>query len=99
MGAWTFVQPYLRDLLPPGVGLRYIGRPEAASPAEGSASLHAQEQNRIITAAFAAQDGAEAEIVGAPAAASDAAARPRAGKKTTKAALGAADASEVTHAR
>ena len=52
MGAWTFMRPRLRDLLP-GLPLRYIGRPEAASPAEGSPILHSLEQKRIVTEAFA----------------------------------------------
>jgi hypothetical protein len=33
--------------------IHYIGRPESASPAEGSADLHARAQNAIIRAAFA----------------------------------------------
>ncbi len=48
MGAWTFAQPRLLDLLPGGVRLRYIGRAEAASPAEGSIGAHDREQKRII---------------------------------------------------
>jgi len=51
MGAWTFMDPKLRELageLP----VRYIGRPERASPAEGAADLHATEQKRIVTEAF-----------------------------------------------
>lgn len=53
MGAWTFLQPRLAELLSGHDRiLRYIGRPEAASPAEGSASDHAVEQNRIVTEAY-----------------------------------------------
>jgi 2-oxoglutarate dehydrogenase E1 component len=33
--------------------LRYIGRPERASPAEGHADAHEREQARIIAEAFA----------------------------------------------
>nr|MBA2450625.1 2-oxoglutarate dehydrogenase E1 component [Chloroflexota bacterium] len=34
-GAWTFVEPLLTDLLGPERRLRYVGRPDRASPAEG----------------------------------------------------------------
>ncbi len=53
MGAWSFVAPRLAPLLPPGVPLRYEGRPERASPAEGFAEVHAVEQGRIIESALA----------------------------------------------
>ena len=55
MGAWYYINLRLRDLLEEmgaGVPLRYIGRPERASPAEGSADAHAEEQARIVNAAF-----------------------------------------------
>ncbi|MDX2193188.1 MAG: multifunctional oxoglutarate decarboxylase/oxoglutarate dehydrogenase thiamine pyrophosphate-binding subunit/dihydrolipoyllysine-residue succinyltransferase subunit, partial [Gemmatimonadales bacterium] len=48
MGAWAFVEPRLRELLPAGVSLRYVGRPERASPAEGYPAAHAAEQARIV---------------------------------------------------
>lgn len=50
MGAWTFVAPRLEKLL--GFKPRYIGRPEEASPAEGSQTTHNTEQHRIATEAF-----------------------------------------------
>jgi 2-oxoglutarate dehydrogenase E1 component len=64
MGAWTYVEPRLRELLQVqghGLGdrgerplpLRYAGRPERASPAEGSLDRHGVEQARIIQAALA----------------------------------------------
>jgi 2-oxoglutarate dehydrogenase E1 component len=54
MGAWTFVWPRLGRLLGPrGLAVRYVGRPERASPAEGSPSRHAAEQAAIVEAAFA----------------------------------------------
>ena len=61
MGAWTYVEPRLRELLhlqAQGDGierslpLRYAGRPERASPAEGSLDRHGVEQGRIIQAAL-----------------------------------------------
>src|SRR5690606_10662854 len=48
MGAWSFVESRLRDLLPDGVQLRYVGRPERASPAEGYPAAHKTEQARIV---------------------------------------------------
>ncbi len=48
MGAWTYLEPRLLPLLGPGVTLRYAGRPERASPAEGYPALHTAEQKRIV---------------------------------------------------
>ncbi|MBF6590066.1 MAG: 2-oxoglutarate dehydrogenase E1 component [Ktedonobacterales bacterium] len=53
MGAWHYLAPCLRALLPARGRLRYLGRPERASTAEGSAEIHATEQARILEAAFA----------------------------------------------
>jgi 2-oxoglutarate dehydrogenase E1 component len=54
MGAWTFVRPRLEALLAPrSLTLRYVGRPERASPSEGTPAHHASEQARILDAAFA----------------------------------------------
>ncbi|MBV9580185.1 MAG: 2-oxoglutarate dehydrogenase E1 component, partial [Chloroflexi bacterium] len=44
MGAWTFVERQLRG----AHEVRYVGRPEQASPAEGWAEAHAAEQRRIL---------------------------------------------------
>ncbi len=52
MGAWRHVQPYLQRLLPANVALRYVGRPESASPAEGHAPDHNREQSRILEEAL-----------------------------------------------
>jgi 2-oxoglutarate dehydrogenase E1 component len=48
MGAWRYVEEKIRDVMPAGVKLRYAGRPERASPAEGYPQAHALEQKRII---------------------------------------------------
>ncbi|HET8524292.1 MAG TPA: 2-oxoglutarate dehydrogenase E1 component [Thermomicrobiales bacterium] len=53
MGAWTYMEPRLRELTGGELPIRYIGRPERASPAEGSAERHAAEQQRIVSEAFA----------------------------------------------
>jgi 2-oxoglutarate dehydrogenase E1 component len=52
MGAWTYMEPRLRELTGGTLPIGYIGRPERASPAEGSADTHADEQSRIVAEAF-----------------------------------------------
>jgi 2-oxoglutarate decarboxylase len=52
MGAWSYVEPKLRELAPAGVEVGYAGRPERASPAEGYPAAHAAEQGRIIREAL-----------------------------------------------
>jgi 2-oxoglutarate dehydrogenase E1 component len=54
MGPWTFMEQRLSPILPPGVYLRYVGRPERASPSEGYTSAHAIEQARIVAEALGA---------------------------------------------
>jgi 2-oxoglutarate dehydrogenase E1 component len=53
MGAWTFVEPRLRMSTGNALALRYAGRPERASPAEGYEASHKAEQARIIADALA----------------------------------------------
>jgi 2-oxoglutarate dehydrogenase E1 component len=55
MGAWTYLEPKLRELLPAGAELRYVGRPERASPAEGYPAAHVAEQSRIVGDALGIQ--------------------------------------------
>jgi 2-oxoglutarate dehydrogenase E1 component len=57
MGAWTFVAPRLRAATGNALAVRYIGRPERASPAEGYQASHQREQARIVADALAAVDG------------------------------------------
>ena len=52
MGAWRYIEPYLRNLLGERATLRYAGRPDRASPAEGYPSAHAAEQARIVKEAM-----------------------------------------------
>jgi 2-oxoglutarate dehydrogenase E1 component len=52
MGAWTFVSPRLRVSTGNAIPVRYIGRPERASPAEGYSEMHKAEQERIVTEVF-----------------------------------------------
>jgi 2-oxoglutarate dehydrogenase E1 component len=46
MGAWTYVAPRLVDELK--IPLRYVGRPDRASPAEGTQHRHLQWQNKLV---------------------------------------------------
>jgi 2-oxoglutarate dehydrogenase E1 component len=54
MGAWSFVEPRLQNLFGPEMPLRYVGRPESASPAEGSQDQHLAMQNYLLSTALAA---------------------------------------------
>jgi 2-oxoglutarate dehydrogenase E1 component len=51
-GAWDFVEWRLGRLLGPARRPRYIGRPEAASPATGSHRMHQSEEDAIVEAAL-----------------------------------------------
>jgi len=53
MGAWTFVGPRLRAATGTTLPVRYVGRPERASPAEGYLASHQREQARIVRDALA----------------------------------------------
>jgi 2-oxoglutarate dehydrogenase E1 component len=56
MGAWNFAMPHLTLLLAArGLPLRYIGRPERASTAEGAHEAHEVEQARIVGEAFSGE--------------------------------------------
>src|SRR5262249_36599154 len=52
MGAWRSIRHRLEEALPPGVPLRYVGRPWRASPSEGYPTAHLREQDRIVRAAL-----------------------------------------------
>jgi 2-oxoglutarate dehydrogenase E1 component len=58
MGAWSFVNPLFDTLLvergqDPCAHIKYVGRPERASPSTGSAKVHQLEQERIVETALA----------------------------------------------
>ena len=57
MGAWTFVEPRLRNILPNNADLRYIGRDASASPATGSYAIHNLEQAKLVTDALTVGSG------------------------------------------
>jgi len=48
MGAWTFMEPRLSTLVPPGSRLEYRGRAEAASPAHGFYRIHHLEEHEFV---------------------------------------------------
>ena len=50
-GAWSFVQPILRAMLP-DVLVSYQGREAAASPATGSMAMHEAEEREFVAAAL-----------------------------------------------
>ena len=52
MGAWSYVWPRLRACTGNAMLIRYVGRPERASPAEGYVASHQEEQARIVTEAL-----------------------------------------------
>ena len=52
MGAWSVMFRRLPELLPEGVELSYIGRPQRASPSEGYPAAHRSEQERIVLTAL-----------------------------------------------
>jgi len=51
MGAWTYMQPRLRDIIDQHIALRVISRPERSSPAAGFWDLYIAEQEQIIAEA------------------------------------------------
>ena len=67
MGAWSFIEPRLGELLPDNCGLTYQGRDEAASPATGSFGLHEVEERAVVKGALgtaARSDDAEPAATG-----------------------------------
>ena len=56
MGAWSFVNPRLEEVLM-DIGAqhtrpRYVGRPEAAATATGVAKRHVKEQHDLVNEAL-----------------------------------------------
>jgi 2-oxoglutarate dehydrogenase E1 component len=54
MGSWSYAAPRLRASAGNALIIRYVGRPERASPAEGSIQAHQAEQARIVADVLAA---------------------------------------------
>ena len=53
------MQPRLRASAGAAVGVRYVGRPERASPAEGHVDAHQTEQARIVATVMNVDEGAD----------------------------------------
>ncbi|GAA3407594.1 2-oxoglutarate dehydrogenase E1 component [Paenibacillus hodogayensis] len=48
MGAWSFMEPRIRELAPEGVVVGYAGRRERSSTASGYQNVHAFEQRQLL---------------------------------------------------
>ncbi|MDF2724213.1 MAG: 2-oxoglutarate dehydrogenase [Paenibacillus sp.] len=48
MGAWSFMEPRLRDIAPEGAKVHYVGRRERSSTASGYQHVHTFEQRQLI---------------------------------------------------
>ncbi|QQK79975.1 2-oxoglutarate dehydrogenase E1 component [Salicibibacter cibi] len=57
MGAWGYIEPYLRETLPKKIDIEYIGRRRRSSPSEGDPNVHKKEQQRIIDKALGLKEG------------------------------------------
>jgi 2-oxoglutarate decarboxylase len=56
MGPWRYLREWIQPLLDAtGRELRYVGRPESASPASGSGKRHQQEQAEIVNDALTSE--------------------------------------------
>jgi 2-oxoglutarate dehydrogenase E1 component len=64
MGAWTFVSPRLRAAVGNATPIRYVGRPERASPAEGFLSAHTEQQAAIVSEALKVAIGHRPSAIG-----------------------------------
>jgi 2-oxoglutarate dehydrogenase E1 component len=53
MGAWSFVEDRLREILPRTLPLSYAGRVPSASPATGNAAVHKRELAALLDQALA----------------------------------------------
>jgi 2-oxoglutarate decarboxylase len=52
MGPWNFVHGRLHRLLRDDYTLRHVSRPESASPASGSQTVHQRQHADLLTGAF-----------------------------------------------
>lgn len=52
MGAWSFISFYLKELLPQGIPLTYVGRERSATPATGFYARHKQELADLLSQVF-----------------------------------------------
>ncbi len=59
IGFWTYMESRLMDLTQHRLPIRYIGRTDRSSPAEGRPDVHKAEQKRILTEALTVNEGVE----------------------------------------
>jgi 2-oxoglutarate dehydrogenase E1 component len=52
MGAWSVMWRRMPEILPEGIKIGYVGRPQRASPSEGYPAAHRSEQERIVLTAL-----------------------------------------------
>jgi multifunctional 2-oxoglutarate metabolism enzyme len=52
LGAWKIMSRRMPELVPEGIELGYIGRPQRAAPSEGYPAAHRSEQERIVLTTF-----------------------------------------------
>jgi len=52
MGAWSYMEPRIREIAPADARIGYIGRPERSSPASGYQQIHTFEQQQIVSKAL-----------------------------------------------
>lgn len=64
MGAWEYMRPLLKQVLPKDKEPIYVGRARSASPAVGSHALHKKEHAAIMNALFGKKDPANFEMTG-----------------------------------
>ncbi len=67
MGAWRYLEPRLRELAG-DLRVRYLGRPQRASPAEGDHKRHQKEQRRLVAEAWSNPPAGRGKRSRAPAA-------------------------------
>ncbi|RIV21691.1 2-oxoglutarate dehydrogenase E1 component [Alicyclobacillaceae bacterium I2511] len=52
MGAWSYVEPRIRQGMPAGMSISYVGREERSSPAEGLPQMHEWAQSKLLQGAL-----------------------------------------------
>ncbi|MBW5447997.1 2-oxoglutarate dehydrogenase E1 component [Cohnella sp. CFH 77786] len=64
MGSWGYMESRIRTLTPAAAAVRYIGRPERASPASGFQQVHSFEQQLIVSQALTPPKSRAAQTTG-----------------------------------
>jgi 2-oxoglutarate dehydrogenase E1 component len=64
MGAWTFVESRLLEIIGNRLPLRYVGRIQNSSPAEGSSAWHAVNQLAILRQALLIDSDVDSGLAG-----------------------------------